>query len=77
MTAISRSTSPSRTSAAEVTRQVIRPKEADYQHTRAFSLPLVDRPPPASVRRPTPTTSPTSLARTRELTGGPWERGLG
>jgi hypothetical protein len=70
MTAISPSTSPSRTSAAEVTRQTIRPKEADYQHTRAFFLPLVDGPPPVSVRRPTPTTSPTSLARTRELTGG-------
>lgn len=35
---------------AEVARQVIRPKEADYEHTRACFPPLVDCPPAVDVR---------------------------
>jgi hypothetical protein len=47
---------------------VIRPKEADYEHTRAFFSPLVDRPAPVNVRAHDANDAPTSLARARELT---------
>lgn len=39
LSAISRFDLPSRTSAAEVARQVIRPKQADHEHTRVLLTP--------------------------------------